>query len=325
VGKNLEVLSNSGSKEKMILPKNINKIGVDCICRISFMVILHLVFFSCTSNQTAEKTLFVDDIDLKLAHEQEIDIKLASLGIIDITDLTSKEVLDNLNLKIARSSTNIGEMFSIVLLDKNRNGLHSDLNVDLIALAPNQWDVLDGRRFSYLNCVPFKENQSIFIYDHFETIIELNEELVRTSLSEPTDNFTTFPYTIPPLLKTTVKGDVLNFIELTESEKLIFFEFWGTWCKGCVQQIPDLKELYDKYNDKIVIIGINEKDKIEKVKAFTQQFEMNWPQIKMDEQISKSFGEEHAFPLGVLFDQNGRLIGYGIKPKKIITVLSRSE
>jgi hypothetical protein len=141
---------------KMILPKNINKIGVDCICRISFVVILHLVFFSCTSNQTAEKTLFVDDIDLKLAHEQRIDMKLASLGIIDITDLTSKNALDNLNLKVARSSTNIDEMFSIVLLDKNGNGLHSDLNVDLIALAPNQWAVLDGSRFSYLNFVPFK-------------------------------------------------------------------------------------------------------------------------------------------------------------------------
>ena len=52
---------------------------------------------------------------------------------------------------------------------------------------------------------------------------------------------------------------------------------------------------------------------------------MDWPQIQMDINISKSFGEVHWFPLGILYDQNGKLISYGITPKEIMKVLSKYD
>lgn len=289
------------------------------------LILALLLLASCTSNRNKEKKLIIHDIDLKLSHEQEIDTKLSTLGIIDMTALSNKKILDNFNLKVARYDKNKDEIFSIVLLDKNGNGLHNDFNVDLIALAPNNWSELNGDRFWRLNFVPLKENHSIYIYNHFETIVAIGKSMIKTSLSSPTNDFITFPYTIPSLVKTTIDEDILNFSELTEQKKLIFFEFWGTWCKPCVEQIPDIKELVKKYNDKLIIIGISERDKIDKLKKFTTHFDMSWPQIQMDKQISKSFGEVTMFPLGILYDQNGKLISYGVKPKKIIKVLSKYD
>lgn len=290
------------------------------------VVILHLLFlFSCTSNQTMEKTLIIHDIDLKLAHEQEIDIKLSGLGVIDVTALSNKNVLDNLNLKVAKSNENTDEMFSIVLLDKNGNGMHNDFNIDLIALAPNNWLELNGERFNLLNFIPLKENQSIYIYGHFETLVEIDESMVKTSLSSPTDELITFPYSIPPLVKTTIDEKKLNFSELKEHKKLILFEFWGTWCKPCVAQIPDIKQLNAMYKDQIIIIGVSSNDELPTLIEFTSKNKMDWPQIQMDINISKSFGEVHWFPLGILYDQNGKLISYGITPKEIMKVLSKYD
>ncbi|MBP3303273.1 MAG: AhpC/TSA family protein [Muribaculaceae bacterium] len=32
--------------------------------------------------------------------------------------------------------------------------------------------------------------------------------------------------------------------------KYVLIDFWATWCKGCVMELPHIKELYNKYHDK---------------------------------------------------------------------------
>lgn len=308
------------NKVNFIWLKNMNAIWINLMSKKWLVVILFL--FSCLSNKTKEEKLVIHGIDLKLAHEQEIDFKLSDLGIIDISALSNNNVIDNLNLKVARSIENTDEMFSIVLLDKNGNGFHNDFDIDLIALAPNNWLELNGERFNRLNFVPLKENQSIYIYNHFETLANIDERIIKTLLSTPTDEFITFPYVIPPLVKTTIDEKKLNFSELKGNNKLILFEFWGTWCKPCLAQIPDLKKLVKDYGDRITIVGISSNDKKEKLIELTSMLSMDWPQIQMDVDISMNFGEPLWFPLGILYDQNGTLIRYGTTPKEIIEVLS---
>ncbi len=38
--------------------------------------------------------------------------------------------------------------------------------------------------------------------------------------------------------------------------KPFMLNIWGAWCPPCVQEMPDLSELYDVYKDRITIVGL---------------------------------------------------------------------
>lgn len=281
-----------------------------------------ILLSSCFSDKSQNRELAISDIELILIDEQEIEVSLSNIGVIDITQLSNKKIIDNLNLKVARVIDD-KKPYSIILLDKNGNGKHNDFNVDLFAFAPNQWSNLNGERFQILNFFPLIKNQPLLIYDHYEIISQFEDSTIKTLISDPTIDFLTFPYIMPSLKRVTVMDEQLEFKSLLKQGKFIFFEFWGTWCKPCIAQIPDLKTIQKNHSDKISIVGISSRDSKDKLHKFTTKYEMNWPQIIMDDEIDKYFGEVHLFPTGFLFDSNGRLIGYGLKAKDILTVLNK--
>ena len=129
--------------------------------------------------------------------------------------------------------------------------------------------------------------------------------------------------TLPSVDLKTTDGKTVNSSSFGNDGKPMVINFWATWCKPCVAQIPDIKKLQNKYNDQLIIIGISSNDELSKLRDYTQRATMEWPQIQMDEEISKSFGGVFAFPLGVLFDDGGKLIKYDITPKEILRVLDK--
>lgn len=290
----------------------------------SLLILFVLILMSCSYQRQGRKVLAVHDLELELADESLLEQKLSSLGIIDITALIKQRTIDQLHLKLARNiDAKNADVISIVLLDKNGNGSHNDFGEDMIALAPNNWNKINAFRFDRLNFSPIQENQTLLIRDHYMTISELGELEVKITPSQATNDYITFPYSIPQITRNSIHGEKQNFQELTGQGKLIYIEFWGTWCKPCVAQIPDIKKLQNKYNDQLIIIGISSNDELSKLRDYTQRATMEWPQIQMDEEISKSFGGVFAFPLGVLFDDGGKLIKYDITPKEILSVLDK--
>jgi peroxiredoxin len=56
--------------------------------------------------------------------------------------------------------------------------------------------------------------------------------------------------------------------------------FWGTYCMDCVAEVPLLKQLYWKYQERgFEMIGISLDDEPAKVERFTSQKGIFWPQI----------------------------------------------
>ena len=117
----------------------------------------------------------------------------------------------------------------------------------------------------------------------------------------------------------------LNFKDLAGREvnlknyagQVVLLDFWATWCGPCRAALPEMKELYARYQARgFEILGISlDKDK-DVLQKFIAEEKMPWPQyydgLGWDNKLSKKF-EISSIPAvwlvdkkGVLRDMNGR-------------------
>ncbi len=96
-------------------------------------------------------------------------------------------------------------------------------------------------------------------------------------------------------------------IELDElSGKGVFLNFWGTFCKECVEEMPIMDELYQEYKDKDVeLIAINVDESELAVKRFIERLDVSFP-VVIDKglNVTKAYGI-NPLPTTVLIDKSG--------------------
>ncbi|MFW5684842.1 MAG: TlpA disulfide reductase family protein [Spirochaetota bacterium] len=76
--------------------------------------------------------------------------------------------------------------------------------------------------------------------------------------------------------------------------KLVFLNFWATWCPPCREEMPAMQTLYDELRD--------------------EGFEILAVNVLEDEQTAAAFIEENGFTYPVLLDRSGRvMLRYGVR------------
>jgi thiol-disulfide isomerase/thioredoxin len=72
-------------------------------------------------------------------------------------------------------------------------------------------------------------------------------------------------------------GSQLNLEE--QRGKVIFINFWATWCAPCIAEMPSIQNLYDQYKDNpnVVFAMINVESKRSKAKKFITKKEFTFP------------------------------------------------
>jgi thiol-disulfide isomerase/thioredoxin len=118
------------------------------------------------------------------------------------------------------------------------------------------------------------------------------------------------PTPAPPFLANDLSGAIVSSASLRG--KVVILNFWATWCPPCRLEIPELIALSNKYKDRLAIIGVSvdEDATREDLKAFVQQFKVNYP-VLMDapqHDISKQFGAVAALPTSFIIDTEGRVV-----------------
>ena len=63
------------------------------------------------------------------------------------------------------------------------------------------------------------------------------------------------------------------------NEKIIVLDFWGSWCTWCIKGFPDMKKYYEKYKDKLEIIGMDCNDTEAKWKKAVADNELPWKHV----------------------------------------------
>jgi thiol-disulfide isomerase/thioredoxin len=65
--------------------------------------------------------------------------------------------------------------------------------------------------------------------------------------------------------------------------KWVIVNFWATWCPPCLDEIPDLVDLYDENRERLVVLGVNyEEVNEEYLKQFVESHLISYPVMRMD-------------------------------------------
>lgn len=124
-------------------------------------------------------------------------------------------------------------------------------------------------------------------------------------------------YFVPELILNDIDGVPFNIYQM--NKPLILLDFWGTWCGPCIEGIPTLKSLYERYNNKLSIVSIAFDDNREVVRNFVDSAHMKWRQLYnsfMNPSIISKFKIE-SYPTFILLDNNKKIIYRGSGEKAI--------
>jgi thiol-disulfide isomerase/thioredoxin len=92
--------------------------------------------------------------------------------------------------------------------------------------------------------------------------------------------------------------------------KVIFLNFWATWCGPCRTEIPSMEELYLELGNKgFVIVAVNSQETRQQVAGFVENIGMSFPVLlDTDGRVGTAYSLR-AIPTTYIIDHQGYILG----------------
>lgn len=105
-----------------------------------------------------------------------------------------------------------------------------------------------------------------------------------------------------------INGNDFNLASLFGKGKYIVVDFWGSWCSWCIKGFPKMKEYYNKYRDRLEIVGVACYDKEDKWKASVAKNNVPWLHVFSPDGITEESYGVTGYPYKVLISPKGKVI-----------------
>lgn len=87
--------------------------------------------------------------------------------------------------------------------------------------------------------------------------------------------------------------------------KIVILNFWATWCRPCLAEIPDFVVLQKKYPKDVAIIGLSvDFNNDAGVKRFIRELKINYPIAIAPQEVMRSYGGVNAIPSTFVLDRD---------------------
>lgn len=90
--------------------------------------------------------------------------------------------------------------------------------------------------------------------------------------------------------------------------KLVFINFWGTFCPPCVFEMPALQSQYVKWKEQgVTILGVNLGESEVTLKAFVESNKVTFPILYDDNRTIARMYKVFSYPTTIVVKPNGKI------------------
>ncbi|MDX1761915.1 MAG: redoxin family protein [Christiangramia sp.] len=98
-----------------------------------------------------------------------------------------------------------------------------------------------------------------------------------------------------------------NIIPLSDLKgKVIFMNFWATWCPPCVAEMPSIDNLHEEMGDEVAFVMLSMDKNFDKAISFNKKKEYHLPIYQLASQLPAMY-RSTAIPTTFVIDADGNL------------------
>ena len=91
--------------------------------------------------------------------------------------------------------------------------------------------------------------------------------------------------------------------------KWVIVNYWATWCPPCLEEIPDLVDLYENNRKDVVVLGIAyEEVNLDYLKEFVESHFISYPVLRMDPIPVTTLGPVLGLPTTYIISPEGERV-----------------
>jgi thiol-disulfide isomerase/thioredoxin len=99
-------------------------------------------------------------------------------------------------------------------------------------------------------------------------------------------------------------GESLPFTEI--KGKVVFLNFWATWCPPCVAELPEIQRAYEKHGQDVAFILVTDQEK-GVVEAFMEKHGYKLPVYYLSSGLPEVFNHR-SIPTTYILSKDGRIV-----------------
>lgn len=114
------------------------------------------------------------------------------------------------------------------------------------------------------------------------------------------------------------EGKIQRLSDYVGKGKYCLVDFWASWCGPCRQEIPNIIEVFEKYGDKINVLGVASWDEPENTLKAIEELGIRYPQIMNAQAAGTDAYSISGIPEIILFSPEGKILKRGLREGEIM-------
>ncbi len=99
--------------------------------------------------------------------------------------------------------------------------------------------------------------------------------------------------------------------------KVVFLNFWATWCIPCRREMPAMEKLYREFRDQgFATLALDLNEPVAAVRAFVQELGLTFPVGIDPGMVNFAVYGGRALPTSYLIGRDGKILGIVIGPRE---------